>query len=64
MYFLYSFQQGAHLAAFAAIVGIGIYFLPTRGYTAVMCRFMVYLAAFGLSFGTQFWMTFVNGMII
>ncbi len=59
--FLCSLQQGAHLAALAAIIGIGIYFLPTRGYTSVMCRYMLYLAAFGISFGTQFWMTFVNG---
>ena len=44
------------------LVLVGAFFiLPRDGSVAPILINMAYILSFGLSFGVQFWMTFVNG---
>ena len=46
------------------IVIVGAFFvLPRDGSVAPILVNMAYILAFGLCFGVQFWMTFVNGKL-
>ncbi len=55
------FQQGAHVVAGGVVLAAALWVLPREGELATLLLNMAYVLAFGLSFGVQCWMTFVNG---
>ena len=55
------FQQGAHVAVMFLVLVGAFFILPRDGSVAPILVNMAYILSFGLSFGVQFWMTFVNG---